>query len=125
MTKRVLAAVLVANVLGLIGPASAQTSPVSVKIVNFAFKPGTVSISKGNKLLWKNTTSATTHSVTAYKGHWSKDTTLAAGTTTTFTFTTAGTFKYYCKFHAHITQSGACVADPGVPTKMCGTVVVS
>jgi plastocyanin len=109
----------------LVGAPSALASPVHVKIVNFAFKPASLSISKGTKVVWKNATTTTTHSVTAYKGQWSKDATVLAGSTTSFTFNTAGTFKYFCKFHAHITASGRCVANTGIPTRMCGTVVVT
>ena len=125
MPKRVFAAVLVASLVILVSPPSAQAAPVRVRIVNFAFKPATVSIMKGRNVVWKNATSATTHSVTAYKGSWSKDTTVPAGSSTSFTFMRAGTFKYFCKFHAHITQAGRCVANPGIPTAMCGSVVVT
>ena len=125
MPKRVLAAVLVASFVVLVGAPSAQASSVTVKIVNFAFKPANVSISKGTKVVWKNTSSTTTHSVTAYKGNWSKDSTVLAGSSTSFTFKGTGTFKYYCKFHAHITPSGSCVANTGIPTRMCGIVVVT
>jgi plastocyanin len=125
MHKRVFAAALVASLVMLVSPPSAQASPVRVRIVNFAFKPASISIMHGRNVVWKNATTATTHTVTAYKGSWSKDTTVPAGSTTSFTFNAAGTFKYYCKIHAHITPTGRCVADPGVPTPMCGTVVVS
>jgi plastocyanin len=124
MRKRVAAAALAASFVVLVSPASAQASPARVRIVDFAFKPASVSVSKGAKVVWKNA-SATTHSVTAYKGQWSKDTTVVGGSTTSFTFSRTGTFKYYCKFHAHITPSGTCVANTGIPTRMCGTVVVT
>ena len=122
---RVFAPVLVASLLTLVHAPLAQAAPTKVKVVNFAYKPGNVSVSKGAKVVWKNVATATTHSVTAYSGHWSKDVTLAAGSTASFTFKRTGTFKYFCKFHAHITASGACVANAGIPTKMCGTVHVT
>jgi plastocyanin len=124
MRKRVAAAALAASFVVLVSPPAAQASPVRVRIVDFAFKPASVSVSKGAKVVWKNA-SVTTHSVTAYKGRWSKDTTVVGGSTTSFTFSRTGTFKYYCKFHAHITPSGTCVANTGIPTRMCGTVVVT
>src|SRR5881628_2569932 len=93
MPKRVLAALLVASFVVLVGAPSAQASAVTVKIVNFAFKPANVSVSKGTKVVWKNTSSTTTHSVTAYKGNWSKDTTVLAGSRTSFTFNGTGTFS--------------------------------
>ena len=125
MPKRALAAALAASVVFLIGAPAAQASPVRVKIVNFAFRPASVSISLGTKVVWKNATTATSHTVTSYRGRWSKNTVVTAGSTTSFTFNRTGTFKYYCSFHAHITPSGACVANAGIPTRMCGTVVVT
>jgi plastocyanin len=125
MPKRALAAALAASFVFLIGASPAQASPVRVKIVNYAFKPAKVSVSKGTKVVWKNASTGTSHTVTSYKGPWSKNTVVAAGSTTSFTFNGTGTFKYYCSFHAHITLSGACVANTGIPTRMCGTVVVT
>jgi plastocyanin len=124
MRKRVVAAALAGSFVVLVSPPSAEASPVRVKIVNFAFKPASISVSNGAKVVWKNA-SATVHSVTAYKGPWSKDTTVSGGSTTSFTFSRTVTFKYFCKFHAHITASGMCVANTGIPTKMCGTIVVT
>jgi plastocyanin len=121
---RVFAAVLVASLLTLTGALPAQASS-RVSIVNYKYKPAKVTISKGTKVVWHNATTATLHSVTAYRGSWSKDTTVSAGSGTSFTFKKPGTFRFYCKFHAHITASGKCVADTGIPTPMCGTVVVS
>src|SRR5580765_3358360 len=125
MRKRVVAAALAASFVVVVSAPAAEAAPVRVRIVNFAFQPASVSVSKGAKVVWKNASATTTHSVTAYKGHWSKNTTVPAGSTTSFTFSRTGTFRYYCIFHAHITASGACVADAGIPTRMCGTVVVT
>lgn len=125
MPKRALAAALAASFVFLIGAPPAQASPVGVKIVNFAFRPASVSISMGTKVVWKNATISTTHTVTSYKGRWTKNTVVGAGSTTSFTFNSTGMFSYYCSIHAHITPSGTCVANAGIPTRMCGSVVVT
>jgi plastocyanin len=116
--------VVLAAAMALVLPTAAHASPVKVKIVNYHFKPSKVSISKGQKVVWHNATAGTLHSVTAYKGSWSKDSSVSAGSSTSFTFNQTGTFKYYCKYHAHITAAGKCVANTGISTAMCGVVLV-
>lgn len=101
-----------------------QAATAGVRVVNFRFKPATTSISAGTTVKWRNASSGTTHTVTAYSGHWSKDTSLTAGASTSFRFLRRGVYKFYCRLHAHITSAGRCVADAGIPTRMCGTVVV-
>lgn len=101
-----------------------QAATTRVRVVDFRFKPAKISISKGTTVKWRNATIGTTHTVTAYSGHWSKDTSLVAGASTSFRFLRSGVYKYYCRLHAHITSAGRCVANAGIPTRMCGTVMV-
>lgn len=101
-----------------------QAATTGVRVVNFRFEPATISISTGSTVKWRNSTSGTTHTVTAYSGHWSKDASLTAGASTSFRFLRRGVYKFYCRLHAHITSAGRCVADAGIPTRMCGTVMV-
>lgn len=82
---------------------------------SFHWQPTSRTIHKGDRIVWKNPTSAS-HSVTAYGGGWSKDTTIASGERTHFKFRKAGTFHFRCKFHSTLTN-GAC-------SGMCGTVTV-
>jgi plastocyanin len=113
----VIAAMLVSLPLG-----SAQAS-VRVRVVSYRFKPTLLTVSKGAKVVWKNV-SSTTHTVTAYGKGWSKNVTLSPGGQTGFVFKSAGTYKYYCAIHAHISSNGTCVANAGIPTKMCGKITV-
>lgn len=117
-----LVAVVIAAMLVPLPMGDAQAS-VRVRVVNYRFKPALVSVSKGAKVVWKNV-STTTHTVTAYSKNWSKKVTLSTGELTGFTFKSTGTYKYYCSIHAHITANGACVANTGVPTRMCGKITV-
>ena len=79
----------------------------------FRWKPHAVSVAVGTKVVWKAVTG--THTVTAYKGRWSKSTTIAQGATTSFTFRSAGVYKFRCLFHSSLTD--------GVCSGMCGKVV--
>ena len=122
LAKRLFTAALIAALIGI--PAINAQALTRVRVVNYRFRPSTASIGRGVRVRWANVTSSTTHTVTAYSTNWSKDTTIAAGGTTSFTFNHAGVFKYYCSIHAHITSGGACVANSGIPTRMCARVVV-
>lgn len=98
--------------------ATAANSAVVVKAVStssgFQWKPKITNISAGTKVTWKAVTG--THTVTAYKGSWSKNTTINQGQSTSFTFNSSGVYKFRCTIHSHITN-GKCVG-------MCGKVVV-
>jgi plastocyanin len=80
------------------------------------WNPATSRVSRGTKVVWKNPTN-TTHTVTAYGGGWSKNTTLHSGDHTSFTFNSSGTFKFRCTIHSTL-SNGNC-------SGMCGKVVVS
>jgi plastocyanin len=122
LAKRLFTATLIAFLIGVM--ATDAQALTRVRAVDFRFRPARVSIDRGTRVRWHNVTQGTTHTVTAYRGHWSKDTTIAAGDTTSFRFRRRGVYKYYCSIHAHITSGGRCVANSGVPTRMCGTVTV-
>ena len=83
---------------------------------SFHWKPTSRTIDKGEKIAWKNPTSAK-HSVTAYGGGWSKDTTIPAGQKTSKKFSKTGTFLFLCKFHSTLNDK-ECAG-------MCGTVRVT
>jgi len=78
------------------------------------WKPKITNVAKGTKVVWKAVSG--THTVTAYGGGWSKNTTISAGQKTSFTFNSRGTFKFYCNIHGNV-SGGTC-------SGMCGKVVV-
>jgi plastocyanin len=80
----------------------------------FRWKPHAVSVAVGAKVAWKAVTG--THTVTAYEGKWKKNTTIAQGATTSFTFKVAGVYRFRCVFHSTLVN--------GVCSGMCGKVVV-
>jgi plastocyanin len=100
-------------VLALAGPAQAGTARVRGNAQRW--HPRSITVSAGTRVIWRAVD--TTHTVTAYRGNWSKDTTISAGNTTSFTFNNAGTYKYRCTLHSDIVNHRC--------QGMCGTVVVT
>ncbi len=80
--------------------------------------PAKKTITKGDRVVWKNPTDAR-HTVTAYKGRWSKNTTVEPGERTRKRFRRTGTYKYRCLTQGHSDlQNGRCVG-------MCGVIKVT
>lgn len=77
-------------------------------------------IIKGDRVVWRNPTSVS-HRVVAYKGRWSKNTTIAPGEKTRKRFRRAGVYKYRCTLPGHSTLS----ADERTCDGMCGVVHVT
>lgn len=111
------AAIALAAVTALVVvPATTAQAAVRVKATGSqTFRPKRLSIGTGTKVVWKAV--SLTHTVTAYRGRWSKNTTITAGETTSFTFKNAGRYKYRCTIHSTLSN--------GVCTGMCGKVVVT
>jgi plastocyanin len=71
----------------------------AVSAVNYAFQPNPITVAPGTKVTWTNTTSSTTHTVTADDGSFDSGD-LLAGQQFSLTFTSTGTnMRYYCKYH--------------------------
>ena len=83
----------------------------------YKWKPVSTSIVHGTKVTWKSVTGS--HNVTSISKNWSKSSLLSAGGTTSFTFKTAGTYRFRCTFHSSINPTTKKC------TGMCGKVVVS
>lgn len=82
------------------------------------WEPTRRTISKGDRIVWKNPTSCQ-HTVNAYGGGWSKATALSPGETTAKRFRRTGTYKFRCM------TAGHSVLEGGVCTGMCGRVRVT
>ena len=78
------------------------------------WKPKITDVAKGTKVVWKAVSG--THTVTSYSKNWSKNVTISTGQQTSFTFNSAGTYRFRCKFHSTLTN--------GVCSGMCGKIVV-
>ncbi|HEV3472524.1 MAG TPA: plastocyanin/azurin family copper-binding protein [Actinomycetota bacterium] len=86
---------------------------------SFAWDPDFRHITKGNRIKWTNPTDYT-HRVVAYKGRWSKRTTIAPGEATTKRFRRAGAYYYRCTRTGHSTLS-----SDGTCNGMCGEIHVT
>ena len=107
------AAAALTLVLALASPA--QSATVRIRGSNARWHPRSATITRGTVVRW--TAVDTSHTVTSYAGHWSKDVRLSAGSSTRYRFRRTGTFKFYCMIHGSVTN--------GVCTGMCGKVVVT
>ena len=85
---------------------------------NFKWQPDFRHINKGDRIVWKNPTGAT-HTVTAYSGDWSKNSSVSSGERTKFRFRKTGTFLYRCTQPGHSSLSG------GECNGMCGEIHVT
>lgn len=91
-------------------PASSGT--VKVMIIDSSFNPAKITVPAGTTVLWVNN-GLESHTVTASNGAFDSGA-LAKGDAFQFTFTTPGTYHYYCKFHGTADGNG-----------MAGLVVVT
>jgi amicyanin len=90
---------LAAGVAVMAAPAGAEDT--EVKIDNFTFVPQRVTVKAGTTVTWINEDDIP-HAVAATsKAFRSK--VLDTNDKFSFTFTTAGTFEYFCSLHPHMT----------------------
>ena len=69
-----------------------------MRIVDFAFHPGTVKAKVGQKVKWEHQDAGVTHSVVALDGGF-RSGELEEGDEFSHLFPTAGTFAYRCTIH--------------------------
>jgi plastocyanin len=103
--KHILAGVAAAFVLvaaSVISPAisSALAEDVAVKIDNFTFGPQELKVKAGTTVTWTNGDDIP-HTVVSPNNFRSK--VMDTDGTYSFTFTTPGTYKYFCSLHPHMT----------------------
>lgn len=91
-----LSALLATDRGGAAEPTAGASAAKTVSIVNFAFKPGTLTVKRGARVAFANT-SSTAH--TATKGGSFDTKRIAPGKTKTVQFNRRGTFAYHCKIH--------------------------
>ena len=102
---------------GASGPAIGASSSATIRATdNKTWSPKTKSVSRGTKVVWKNT-SGDNHNLVSYGGGWSKSASLGEGDRTSFKFNNGGTFKFRCTIHSDL--------DGNRCDGMCGKVKVS
>jgi plastocyanin len=100
--------VLVVGVAQNTASAAPTTHTVNISSSTFSFAPSTITINVGDTVKWVHDNSPIGHSVTADNGSFdssphcsgtNESACLGANATYSHTFTTAGTFRYYCRIH--------------------------
>ena len=108
-------------------PEMTAASGVPIAIKNYAFSPSALTVSVGTKVTWTNDDTAP-HTVTVSSGPVTfSSPMLQQGDTYTYTFTTRGTYSYYCAVHPSMTASVVVTGSPvtstpsSAPTTSTGT----
>ena len=101
------------GLLGLLAGAAVMAAPLGaqdteLKIDNFTFVPQRVTIKPGTTVTWVNDDDIP-HAIAA-TGKEFRSKVLDTNDKYSFTFTTAGTFEYFCSLHPHMT--GTIVVEP-------------
>ena len=95
--KSVVAAVAVVFLLAV---APVRAEDAAVKIGNFTFGPQAMKVKAGTTVIWTNEDDIP-HTVVSPNNFRSKA--LDSDDKFSFTFTTPGTYKYFCSLHPHMT----------------------
>ena len=100
----------------LCGTLAAET--IDVDIANFSFSPQTITINEGDTVIWTNRDS-TAHTSTSgtpsnRDGIWDSGN-LFSGQTFQFTFTSEGSFDYFCAIHPFMRGQVIVLSDIGTP----------
>jgi plastocyanin len=101
-----LAAGIAVSVAVMAAPAAPESA--EVKIDNFTFAPQSMTVKAGTTITWINEDDIP-HTVAA-TGKAFKSKVLDTDDKFSFTFTTAGTYEYFCSLHPHMT--GTIVVQP-------------
>ncbi|PPD57862.1 cupredoxin domain-containing protein [Dehalogenimonas etheniformans] len=84
-----------------LGCGGSSTPPNTVDMHNLKYAPATLTVSVGTTVTWRNTDNVQ-HSVTSTTGLFDSGL-FSPGGSYTHTFTTAGTYPYYCIIHPGMT----------------------
>jgi amicyanin len=112
-------AAVVAGLLGCatgvsVGAAFAAADAAAVKIDNFALESKSLTVKAGTTVTWTNQDTIP-HTVTATAKQF-KSKPLDTNDTFSFTFTTPGSYDYFCSLHPHMTGTIVVEAATGSAT---------
>jgi plastocyanin len=100
MTAIIARLALAATILAVFASAPAQAADIAVKISNFTFNPQQVTVKAGTTVTWTNEDDIP-HTIVSPPAIRSKA--LDSDDKFSFTFTTPGTYQYFCGLHPHMT----------------------
>jgi plastocyanin len=121
MMRSAIAAALLGAVVGsaLAGGlliARAQTPAAAVSIDNFTFTPQKLTVKAGTTVTWTNKDDIP-HGIAASNSAFSRSKALDTDDSYSFTFTTPGTYAYFCYVHPHMTGTIVVEAATGSNAK--------
>ena len=107
MVRTVLAAAAAGALVGsLLGAdvlfAQAQTPPAALTIDNFTFNPQSLTVKAGTTVTWTNRDDIP-HGIASANNAFKKSKALDTDDSFSFTFTTPGTYQYFCYIHPNMT----------------------
>ena len=89
----------------------------TVRMVDFAFVPASITISQGDTIVWKSTQQCCiTHTTTRSTGPMTWNATVPLNTTFRLAFNQTGTFTYDCIPHAGLGMNGSVTVVSRVPS---------
>jgi plastocyanin len=90
-----------ATATAIVLPSRAESAPHAVTIDNFTFNPQRLTVTAGSTVTWINKDDIP-HAIAA-SGALFRSKALDTDDDYSFTFTTPGTYQYFCSLHPHMT----------------------
>ena len=87
-----------------------QATPNTVLMANMSFTPGSVTITHGTAVTWKNIDAYAIHTATSDSSAWDTGN-IATGASKAITFNTPGTYSYHCFYHGAMGMTGTVVVQ--------------
>ena len=117
MLRRIVTSTVLGAVAGSVLAASvlfarADGPTSSVSIDNFSFGPQTLTVKAGSTVTWTNKDDIP-HGIASDNNAFAKSKALDTDDSYSFTFTTPGTYKYFCYVHPHMTGTIVVQANNG------------
>jgi plastocyanin len=87
---------------GVLAARAAAPAPTTVSIDNFTFTPQQLTVKAGTTVTWTNKDDIP-HGIAAANNAITRSKALDTDDSYSFTFTTPGTYTYFCYIHPHMT----------------------
>jgi plastocyanin len=99
-----LGAVCASVVAPIVLPAHAQSAAAAngISIDNFTFNPPTLTVKAGTTVTWSNKDDIP-HGIASSNNAFTRSKAMDTDDSFSFTFTTPGTYQYFCYIHPHMT----------------------
>ena len=79
-----------------------KSAPTEVRVDNFSFTPDTLNVPANSTVTWTNKDDIP-HGIAATGNAFKRSNAMDTDDTYSFTFTTPGTYQYFCYIHPHMT----------------------